>query len=71
MLLWERISAVIYTGNERMWIHSGFKKIRFDQGRPPENSLFRVDGPDDPTFQNLSVEISSEFYIQDSFEAAD
>ena len=36
MLLWRRGFAFVSTGNEGLWIHSGLRKIRFDQGRPPE-----------------------------------
>ena len=36
MLLWRRGFAFVSTGNERLWIHSELRKIRFDQGRPPE-----------------------------------
>ena len=35
MLLWRRSFAFVSTGNERLWIHSGLRKIKFDQGRPP------------------------------------
>ena len=36
MLLWRRCFAFVSTGNERLWIHSGLRKIRFDEGRSPE-----------------------------------
>ena len=32
MLLWRRDFAFVSTGNERLWIHSELRKIRFDQG---------------------------------------
>ena len=46
MLLWRRDFAFVSTGNERLWIHFELRKIRFDQGRPPEKSLVGTDGPD-------------------------
>ena len=46
MLLWRRDFAFVSTGNERLWIHSELRKIRFDQGRPPEKSLVGIDGLD-------------------------
>ena len=48
MLLWRR-------GNEKLWIHSGLRKIRFDQEKVPEESLIGANGPDDPAFQGTSV----------------
>ena len=30
MLLWRRGFVFVSTGNERLWIHSGLRKIRFD-----------------------------------------
>ena len=36
MLLWRRDCAFVSTENERLWIHSELRKIRFDKGRPPE-----------------------------------
>ena len=39
MLLWRRGFAFVSTGNERLWIHSELRKIRFDQGRPSQKSL--------------------------------
>ncbi|CAO2634722.1 hypothetical protein LEMLEM_LOCUS22777, partial [Lemmus lemmus] len=30
-------------GDERLWIHSELRKIRFDQGRPPEKSPVTAD----------------------------
>ena len=46
MLLWRRDSAFVPTENETLWIYSEIRKITFDQGRPPEKSLTRIDGPD-------------------------
>ena len=46
MLLWRRDFAFVSTGNERLWIHYELRKIRFDQGRPPEKSPVGTDGPD-------------------------
>ena len=40
MLLWRRDSTFVSTENERLWIYSELRKIIFDQGRPPEKSLF-------------------------------
>ena len=45
-LLWRRGFAFVSTGNERLWIHFELRKIRFDQGRPPEKSLTGTDSPD-------------------------
>ena len=45
MLLWRRGFSFVSTGNERLWIHSELRKIRFDQGRPPEKSPVGTDGP--------------------------
>ena len=47
MLLWRRDFAFVSTGNERLWIHSELRKIRFDKGRPPEKSPIGTDGSDD------------------------
>ena len=47
MLLWRRDSAFVSTENERLWIHSELRKIRFDKGRPPEKSPIGTDGSDD------------------------
>ena len=44
MLLWRRSFAFVSTGNERLWIHSGLRKIRYDQGRSPKKSLIRANG---------------------------
>ena len=33
MLLWRRGFAFVFPGNEKLWIHSELRKIRFDQGR--------------------------------------
>ena len=46
MLFWRRDFAFVSTGNKRLWIHSEIGKIRFDQGRPPEQSPVGTDGPD-------------------------
>ena len=46
MLLWRRDFAFVSTENERLWIYSELRKIIFDQGRPPEQSLVGTDGPD-------------------------
>lgn len=35
VLLWDRSYAFVSIGNERPWIHSWLRKIRFAQGRPP------------------------------------
>ena len=45
MLLWKRDFA-FSTGNGRLWIYSELRKIRFNQGRPPEKSLVGTDGLD-------------------------
>ena len=47
MLLWRRDCAFVSTGNERLWIHSELRKIRFNKGRPPEKPPIGTDGPDD------------------------
>ena len=47
MLLWRRDFAFVSTENERLWIHSELRKIRFKKGRPPEKSPIGTDGPDD------------------------
>ena len=39
MLHWRRGFAFVSTGNERLWIYSWLRKIRFDQGRPLKNLL--------------------------------
>ena len=46
MLLWRRDFAFVSTENERLWIYLELRKIHFDQGRPPEQSLVGTDGPD-------------------------
>ena len=69
-LLWRRGFAFVSTGNQWLWIHSGLRKIRFDQGRPPEKSPIGTDGPDDSTFQSTSVRVSSESYIQNNLKTA-
>ena len=46
MLLWRRDFAFVSTENEKLWIHSELRKIKFHQGRPPEKSLTGIDGPD-------------------------
>ena len=38
MSLWVRESAFVSTGDERLWIHSGSRKIRFDRRRSLEKS---------------------------------
>ena len=47
MLLWRRDFAFVSTENERLWIHSELRKIRFEKGRLPEKSPIGTDGPDD------------------------
>ena len=47
MLLWRRDFAFVSTENERLWIHSELRKIKFEKGRPPEKSPIGTDGPDD------------------------
>ena len=71
ILLWRRGFVLISTGNERLWIYFGLRKIRFDQGRPTEESTIGVDGSDNPTFQRTSVGIFSEFHIQNTFKNTD
>ena len=46
MFLWRRSFAFVSTGNEKLWIHSGLRKIRFDQERDPEKSPVGADDPD-------------------------
>ena len=46
MLLWRRDFAFVSTENERLWIHSDLRKIRFDQGRPPKISPVGTNGRD-------------------------
>ena len=46
LLLWRRDFSFVSTGNERLWIHSELRKIRFDQGRPLEKSPVGTDDPD-------------------------
>ena len=46
MLLWRRDFLLVSTGNERLWILTDLRKIRFDQGRPPAKSLVGTVGPD-------------------------
>lgn len=58
MLLWRRGFAFVSTGNEGLWIHSGLRRIKFDQGRPPEKS------------QIGGMAQISEFYIQNSSKTA-
>ena len=58
MLLWRRDFAFVSTENERLWIYSELRKIRFDQGRPPEKSLVG------------KMAQMSEFYIQNRFKTA-
>ena len=47
MLLWRRDVAFVSTENEKLWIHSELRKIRFDKVRPPEKSPVGTDGQDD------------------------
>ena len=46
MLFWRRDFAFVSTENERFWIYSELRKIRFDQGRPPVKSPVGTDGLD-------------------------
>ena len=46
MLLWRRGFAFVSAGYGVLWIHSVLRKIRFDQGRPPEKSSIKENGPD-------------------------
>ena len=46
MLLWRRDFAFVSTENEKLWIHSEFKNIQFDQGGPPEKFPIGTDSPD-------------------------
>ena len=39
MLLWRRGFVFVSTENERLWIHSWLRKIKFDQRRLPERNL--------------------------------
>ena len=67
MLLWSRGIAFVSTGNKRLWIHSGLRKIRLDRGGVSEKkSPIGMDVPDDSMFQSRC----SEFCIQNSFIAA-
>ena len=70
MLLWRRGFAFVSTGNERLWIHPGLRKIKFDQGMPPEISPMGMDGPDYPMFQSTSIAAAYEFCIQNNFMTA-
>ena len=56
MLLWRRDFAFVSTGNERLWIHSELRKIRFEQGRPPEKSPVGKDGPDDRVLHTEQIQ---------------
>ena len=58
MLLWRRDFAFVSTENERLWIYSRLRKIRFYQGRPPEKS---------PIGRMVQM---TEFYIQNRFKTA-
>ena len=71
MLCWRRGTGFLSTVNERLWIHSGLRKIMFDQGSNPEKSPIEADGPNDPTFQRTSVGVFSEFCIQNSLKTTD
>ena len=46
MLLWRRDFAFVSTENERLWIYSELRKIRFDKGRPSEKSPIGTDDLD-------------------------
>ena len=46
MLPWRRGFAFVSTENERPWIHSELRLIRFDQGKALEKSHVETDGPD-------------------------
>ena len=46
MLLWRIGFVFVSTGNERLWIHSELRKIKFDQGRPPEKCPVGTEAPD-------------------------
>ena len=63
MFLWRRGFPFVSTGYRKLWIYSWLRKNRFDKRRPPKEFPIEADGPDDPTFQRTSVEVSSEFYI--------
>ena len=52
MLLWKRGFSFVSTGNEKQWIHSKIRKIRFNQESPPEKYLIG------------GMAQMSEFYIQ-------
>ena len=71
MLLRRRGFTFFPMGNERLWVHSGLRKIKFDQERPPEKSPMGTDVPDDPIFQRTSGGVSYEFYIQNSLKTFD
>ena len=71
MLLWRRGFAFVFTGNERLIIHSRLRKIKFDKEKTPWKLSMGMDGPRDPMFQSTSVAVSSESYIQNSFKTAD
>ena len=46
MILWRRDFTFVSTENERLWIHSELRKIRFEKGRPPEKSPIGTDDMD-------------------------
>ena len=46
MLFWRRDFAFASLENKSLWIYSELRKIRFEKGRPPEQSLVGTDGPD-------------------------
>ena len=46
MLHGRRSFAIVSTEKERVWIHCGLRKIRFDKVRLPEKSPVGMDGPD-------------------------
>ena len=56
MLLWRRDFAFVSTENERLWIHSEIRKIRFHKWRPPEKTPIWRDGPDDRVFHPEQVQ---------------
>lgn len=61
----------ISAGNERFYIHSWIRKIRFNWGKPLKKIFKGIYDPDDPTLQSSSAAVSSEFCIQNSFKDAD
>ena len=57
MLLWRRDFAFVFTENEKLWIHSELRKIRFEKGRPPEKSPIGKDGPDDRVLHPEHIQV--------------